>query len=223
APEARMDHVGVLRQQRGDLGAVLARAESRELRRDDLGVWQQRLDGGREVLPRILAVGVVLVDAGDARRGHALVEQVAGGGHIVHRRGRAGAEQVFRRGDDALEHLRRAAVEEDRQRLDVLGDRGDGRAIAARRVAEDRADAVALDEVAIVGDDLRARLVDDDRNDARAGYAGRVVGRGNGALVDRLDDDLGGVARRDAERAGGGARQEVDEADLVLALKLLRG
>ena len=136
------------------------------------------------------------------------------GGHAVHRRRGAGAEQVLVA--RILENARRSAIEEDRQLLELLGNRGHCEAIAAGDVADHHIRVVALDEIAVFVDLLRraAGLVDEDSLDRRAGEPLGGMGRGKLAGIERFDDHLGPVARRYAERASRRSGQERNDADL---------
>jgi hypothetical protein len=194
-----MDDVGPLGEERRDLGPELAREKPRELLVDDLDLGLERGHRGHEVAPRVLAPGVVLVEPGDRPDLGRTLEQVAGGGDVVHDRGRRHAEDVVVA--RLLEHPRRAAVDEDGELAHLLRHLRDRQAVAARDVAEHQVDAAPLDEVAELGDLLGrpSRLVDEERHDARSGEAGRVVGRRHRAGVEGVDDELGAVARRDAE------------------------
>ena len=111
----------------------------------------------------------------------------------------------------------RAAVEEDGELLQLLGDRRDREAVAARDVADHRVDVLALDQVAELGHLLRgaAGLVDED--ELRSGGRRSPSWRRAPGIFPPLSastSDLGAVARRDAERAGGGAGEEGDDAEL---------
>ncbi len=218
APEARVDHVGAAREQRRDLGAELAGHELRHLRGLDLDAGLERLHRGLEVGPGILTPGIVLIDAGDRLHVRQPFEQIERDRDVIHGAVRAGAEHVLVA--CVLEDARRAAVEQHRELLELLGDRRDRQAVAARNVADDEID--ARREAAELGDLLlrAARLVDDDELDRVAAKTFLRVGRGQGAGVEHLGGELGGVARRHAERAGCRPRHEGDDAD---AHRLLRG
>ena len=159
-PEAGVQRLRLRGQQRGDFRAVLAREQLREQLLVDLGLRRQHAHRADEVAPGVLAPGVVLVDAGEQRDVLLLGEQVARRGGVIHGRVRRRAEHVFAR--LLLEDARRAAVEIDGQRLELVGDRRHREAASRRDVADDRVDLVALHEVAEFGDDLRGRagLVD---------------------------------------------------------------
>ena len=128
-----------------------------------------------EVAPGILAPGVVLVDAGIARDVLLLRDEVARRAGVIHRGVRRRTEDVFAR--LFLEDARRAAVEIDRQRLELLGDRRDRKAASRGDVADHRVDLVALHQIAELGDDLGggARLVDVLGLDLGAAEPDRVV------------------------------------------------
>src|SRR5690606_28590708 len=154
--------------------------------------------------PGILSPRVVLVDSRDLlhrRFQLAHVERRAG---AVHRRGRAGTEQVLVA--RILEDAWRAAVEEHRELAQLLGDRRDRQAVAAGDVAVPAVDVVELHQVAVFVD-LPGRstgLVDELHFDRRAAEADRGIRSRHLAPIERLDRDLGPVARRYAERTGRG-------------------
>ena len=215
-----MDHVRVGSDERRDFRTVLAGAELRHLRRHDLDAGLHRLDGRLEVVPGVLAVRVVLVDAGHALHGGPVVEQVHGRGDGIHRGVRTRAEHVLVAA--FLEDPRRAAVEEHRELLELFGDRRDREAIAAADVADDHVDVLALDEGPVLGHLLRgaAGLVDHDEFDRQAADALDLVGRRALAGIERLDDAFGRELGGDTERTGCRPRQEGDEADLDAGLLL---
>jgi hypothetical protein len=206
--------LGPAHQQRRDLRAVLAREQLGEQLLAHARLGLQRLHGEDEVAPGILAPGVVLVDAGVAADLAELVGDVAGPADVIHGRVRRRAEDVFVL--VLLEDARGAAVEEDGEHLQLLGDRGDGEAAARGDVADDGIDVLALHEVAQLGDLGRgaAGFVDEDGLQLEAAHTLLVVGRRHLAGIDRLDQELGGVARRDAERPGGRPGQKGDDAEL---------
>src|SRR6266508_1792879 len=113
----------------------------------------------------------------------------------------AASKQVLVAG--ILENARRATVEEHRQALQLVGERRDGQAIAARDIADHHVGVVALDEVAIFVDLLgrAAGFVDEYDFDRRAAETGGRVRRRQLAGVERLGDDLGTVTRWHAERS----------------------
>src|SRR5260370_40525726 len=119
-PEAGMDDVGIAREQRGDLGAVLAGEQLRHLRSGRLHRGLERLDGGFEVVPRVLAPGVVLVDAGDLLQARLQLDHVERRAYAVHRRVRVGAKLVLVA--LVIEDPRRPAVEKNRELLRYLAD-----------------------------------------------------------------------------------------------------
>ena len=201
-------------QQRRNLGAEFAGEQLREQLLVDLGLRRQHVHRADEVAPGILAPGVVLVDARVERDVLLLGNEVARGAGVIHGGVRRRAEHVFAR--LLLEDARRAAIEIDRQRLELFGHRRDREAASRRDVADHRVDLVALHQVAEFGDDLRGRagLVDEFRLDLGAAEPDRVVGRGRRAGIERLDHDLGAVAARNAERARGRPAQERHDAEL---------
>jgi hypothetical protein len=131
---------------------------------------------------------------------------------------RAGAEHVFVA--CILEDAGRAAVEQHRELLELLGDGRDRQAIAARNVADDEVD--ARGEAAELGDLLlrTAVLIDDDELDRVAAETLLRVGGRQGTGIEHLGGKLGGVARRNPERSGRRPGDERDDAD---AHGLLRG
>ncbi len=217
APQAGMDHLGAAAEQRGDLGAELAGEQPRHLRGLHLDAGPQRLHRALEVGPGVLAPGVVLVDAGERLHVGKPLHQVERDRHVIHRAGRPGAEHIFVA--RVLEDARRAAVEQHGELLQLLGDRRDGEAVAARDVADHDVD--PRHEVAELGDLLlrTAVLVDDHQLDRPAAEAFLGVGRRHGAGVEHLGGQLGGIARRHAERAGG--RPEISVTMPILQ-RLLR-
>ena len=126
---------------------------------------------------------------------------------------RGGAEHVivFR----FLEDARRAAIHQHQHLLQFFGDRRHREAVAGADIAEHGIDIVALIEVAQLLDLLgrAAVLVDDDGLDLHAAEPDLLVGRGRGALVQLVDDELAAVAGRDAETVGGGPGQERHDAE----------
>ena len=217
APQARMDHLGAAAEQRGDLGAELAGEQLWHLRGLHLDAGPQRLHRALEVGPGVLAPGVVLVDAGERLHVGKPLDQIERDRDVIHRAGRPGAEHVFVA--RVLEDARRAAVEQDRELLQLLGDRRDGEAVAARDVADHDVD--ARHEIAELGDLLlrTAVLVDDHELDRPAAETLLRVGRRHGAGVEHLGGELGGIARRHAERAGGRSRDQRHDADLERLLR----
>ena len=221
APQARVDDIGAGLGQRGDLRAVLAGAELGHLRGGHARIRPERLHRQVEVVPGVLAPGVVLVDAGVGLDVGALVEQVERRGHCIHRRVRTGAEHVLVAA--LLEHARSAAVEQHGELLHLLGHRRDGQAIAAGDVADDEVDVLPLHQVAELAHLLGgpARFVDDYQLQGGAAEAAGVVGRRRLAGVEGLDDGLGRDLRRHAKWARSRAGQEGDETD-ANSLALLR-
>ena len=167
-----------------------------------------------EVLLRVLAPGVVLVDQVEGLGLDVLRLQVAHQRHVVHGRVRRGAEHVLVLA--VLEDARRAAVVDEEELLHLLGRGRDREAVARADVADDGVDLLAVVQVLqllhLLGG--AAVLVDVDGLDLHAAEAGLVVGRRRGALVEGIDQHLGAVDRRDAEALGRLAREEADDADL---------
>ena len=141
-------------------------------------------------------------------------EQVAGRRHVVHGGVGAGAEQVLVA--RVLEDARRAAVEENGELLQLVGQRSDRETVAGGDVADHRIDVLPLDQVAVLGHLLgrAAGLVDDHDLDRRAVDALARVGRRQRAGVERLDGEFGRIPRRHAERPGRRSGQECDDAEL---------
>ena len=214
APEAGVGDVGRLGHQRRDLGAVLAGAELRQLVLAGLGAGIELLHRPGEVLLRVLAPGVVLVDHVEGLGLDVLRLQVARQRDVVHGRVRRGAEHVLVLA--VLEDARRAAVVEEEELLHLLGRGRDREAVARADVADDGVDLLAVVQVLqllhLLGG--AAVLVDVDGLDLHAAEAGLVVGRRRGALVEGVDQHLGAVDRGNAEALGRLAGEEADDADL---------
>src|SRR5690606_23359034 len=90
-----VDDLGTAGQQRRNFGAVLAGQELGHLRGDHLDIRLELLHGRFEVVPGIVAPGVVLVDAGDLGRPRLGFGDVHGRRHRVDGTGRAGTEDVL--------------------------------------------------------------------------------------------------------------------------------
>ena len=218
-PEARVDHIRPRAEQRRDLGVVLTGEELGHLRGLDLDPGNELLHRRLEIVPGILAPGVVLVEAGDRLDAALGVFHEEGRAYAVHGRGGRSAEHVLVA--RVLEYARRAAVEEVGELLELLGDRRDRQAVAARDVADHQIDVVALHEIPELGD-LRgagARFVHHHDLDPGAAETRLAVGRGRFARIQLVDHEIRGVLRRHAEGRGRGAGQERHDADLDRRLR----
>ena len=178
APKARIDQRRILLQQGRDLGAVLTRAEFRpELDfclRFRLGLGEAAL----EILPRILAPGVIWVDGADIGHVDTAPYKVAGHGDVIHRAVGRRAKDVFEL--VLLEDARRTAVKENEKPLQFLGRRRDSESIARTNIAQQRVDVVALERIAQFFDLLggAAGLVNELNFDLQATESDLVVGLG---------------------------------------------
>ncbi len=90
--------------------------------------------------------------------------------------------------------------------------------------ADDHVDVLALDQVAVLGDDFgrAAGLVDVDELDGASAEAFLLVARDDAAFVEGFGQQVGGVLGGHAEGTGCGARQEGDHADAQRLLGLSR-
>jgi hypothetical protein len=214
APEAGVHDIGAAGEERRDFRAVLPGEELGHLRGSDLHPRLQGLHRRLEIVPRVLAPGVVLVDAREFLDVGLHLRHVQRRGDVVHGRGGAGAEQVLVA--RVLEDARCTAVEEHGELLQLLGERRDREAVAAGDVADHHVHVVALHEVAILVHLLRgaAGFIHQQHLDRGPAESLLRIGRGQLAGVDGIDDELGAVARGHSEGPGGRAGQERHDADL---------
>ena len=177
----------------------------------------QRLHRALEVGPGVLAPGIVLVDARERFHVGNALEQIERDGDVIHRAGRPGTEHVLVA--RVFEDARRAAVEQNRELLQLFGHWRDRQAIAARDVADDDID--RGDKIAELGDLLlrTAGLVDDHELDRSAAEALLRVGCRHGAGIKQLGRQLGSIAGRNAERAGGRSREQRHDANFDRLLR----
>ena len=135
----------------------------------------------------------------------------------------AGAEQVLVA--RVLEDARRAAIEEDRQLLELIGERRNRQAVAGGDVSDHRIDILTLHQIAILRHLLgrAAGLVDDGGFDGHAVNAFGRIRRRQRTGIERLDGELRRVARGHPERSGGRAGEERHDPELERARLLGMG
>src|SRR5262245_53825673 len=220
APHAGVDDLGAAAEERSYLGAELAGQQFRHLRRLHFDVGLQGLHGALEVGPGILAPRVVLIDACNRFYVGMALDEVKRDGHIIHCARGTGTEDILVAG--VLEDPWRTAVEEDRELLQLFGNRRDCEAVAARYVPDDQID--PGHEIAKLGNLLLrpAGLVDDHEFDGRAGEALLGVGCWHAARIEELRHQLRRVACRNTEGTGRGPGQQRDDADLDRLLRPCR-
>ena len=111
----------------------------------DLDAGAERLHRRFEVVPGILSPCIVLINSGNSLYVLVAREQVASGRNVVHCGVRASSKQIFVA--CILENAWCAAVEEDRELLQLVGERRDGETVAGGDITDDRIDVGALDQV----------------------------------------------------------------------------
>ena len=171
----------------------------------------------------VLAPGVILVDGADVAHFDPALYQVAGHGDIIHRAMGGGAEDVFEL--VLLEDAGCTAVEENQKPLEFLGRRRNGEAVAGADIAQDRVDMIALEGVTQFLDLFggAASLVDELNFELQAAEADLVVGLGQAPGIERIDDRLGALHGRLAERFGRRPGEKGDKSQFEYVVVLSRG